>query len=74
MRHAFYHLELDMIEPIHVILNANMINIQNAAACFLSWKPGFNLVKIMNSRYRLTLISVVFLRIPKEYMVVLSST
>ena len=68
--HAFYHLELDTAESVVVMLNANMINIRNAIACFMPWKPGFDPVEMLNSGHRLTLISVVFPRIPKEYMAV----
>ena len=33
---------MDTAESIAVMLNANMINIQNAIGCFVSWKPGFD--------------------------------
>ena len=69
--HAFYHLELDTAESVVVMLNANTINIRNAIACFMPWKPGFDPVEMLNSGHRLTPISVVFPRIPKEYMAVL---
>ena len=71
--HAFYHLELDIAESVVVMLNANVINIRNAIACFVPWKLGFDPVEMLNSRNRLTPIFVVFPRIPKEYMVVLPS-
>ena len=71
--HAFYHLELDTAESVVVMLNANTINIRNAIACFMPWKPGFDPVEMLNSGHRLTPISVVFPRIPKEYMAVLPS-
>ena len=69
--HAFYHLELDTAESVVVMLNANVINIRNAIACFVPWKPGFDPIEMLNSGNRLTPISVVFPRIPKEYMAVL---
>ena len=52
--HAFYHVELDTDESVVVMLNANMINIQNAIACFMPWKPSFDPVEMLNSEHRLT--------------------
>ena len=46
------------------MLNANMINIRNAIACFLPRKPGFDPVEILKLGHHLTPISVVFPRIP----------
>ena len=71
--HGFYHLELDTAESILIMLKANMINIRNAIACFMPWQPAFDPVQMLSSGHRLIPISVVFPRIPKEYMAVLPS-
>ena len=55
------------------MLNANMTNIRNAIACFMPWQSGFDPVQMLSSGHQLIPISVVFPRIPKEYMVVLPS-
>ena len=62
-----------MAESIVVMLTANMTNIRNAIVCFMPWQPSFDPVQMLNLGHRLIPISVLFLRIPKEYMAVLPS-
>ena len=68
MGRGFYHVELDTIESVEMMLEHSPLDVRGARAFVMPWKQGFNLVEAIRKGDQIFQLTIVFPRLRKEYL------
>ena len=71
MGRGFYHVELDTIESVGMMLEHSPLDVRSARALVMPWKPGFNMVEAIWRGDRIFPLTIVFPGLRKEYLPIL---
>ena len=68
MGREFYHVELDTIESMGIMLEHSPLDVRGARAFVMPWKQGFNPMEAIRKGDRIFPLTIVFLGLRKEYL------
>ena len=73
MGRGFYHVELDTIESVGIMLEHSPLDVRGARAFVMPWKQGFNPVEAIRKGDRIFPLTIVFPGLRKEYLPMLEA-